>query len=544
MDNKDNKLAVEKIAKKLDKFKLDEVVMILELEENEVKNILDTLIEENIIIQNDDTYFYSKTKNKKTIQYSKNDYVEEIVLEELEGYDEYLKLKPCHKKIVDKRLKLIRLVNNVLGEDFNKTIDLYNAQHPNDTVGYSTATVYRNQFRNYGLRGLFPKIRGPKDSAVVDTIYETFKKYYLNTNKFSTEIALKLAQNELQNDGKIAFPLVHNAKSFYNKLIKELGKPSIEHLKNTAEFIIPDENKEVVTPSYKIIDITFKEAAANYLKNLSKLKKEERLLSEKTSYKNQIAYYFDDYKINEITPDVLRKYKQEKYNSGYSVSSVKTYLTLVKSIITHACPYKEQMAKQLEILSAIDMNILDKSQIEKLLSLAKREFKWGYPIIRLGLLSGANVPEILALQWENVFFSEKRIHISKFLHSGKIVKHRGNSPFRNLTIDDETVKTLAELFIKQIPSKEDFVFKMNDIDDINKYFEESILKPISEKLELGEFNSIDLTHNFVNMLLTQNVPITYIRKVCGYPSIKTFLEVYNSRLQEREKEYYNPLDMK
>ena len=85
---------------------------------------------------------------------------------------------------------------------------------------------------------------------------------------------------------------------------------------------------------------------------------------------------------------------------------------------------------------------------------------------------------------------------------------------------------------------------MDNIDDINKYFEESILKPISEKLELGEFNSIDLTHNFVNMLLTQNVPITYIRKVCGYPSIKTLLEVYNSRLQESEKEYYNPLDMK
>ena len=99
MDNKDNKLAVEKIAKKLDKFKLDEVVMILELEENEVKNILDTLIEENVIIQNDDTYFYSKTKNKKTIQYSKNDYVEEIVLEELEGYDEYLKLKPSIRKL-------------------------------------------------------------------------------------------------------------------------------------------------------------------------------------------------------------------------------------------------------------------------------------------------------------------------------------------------------------------------------------------------------------------------------------------------------------
>ena len=39
---------MKKLQKKLDKFKLDEVVMILELEENEVKNILDTLIEENI----------------------------------------------------------------------------------------------------------------------------------------------------------------------------------------------------------------------------------------------------------------------------------------------------------------------------------------------------------------------------------------------------------------------------------------------------------------------------------------------------------------
>ena len=84
----------------------------------------------------------------------------------------------------------------------------------------------------------------------------------------------------------------------------------------------------------------------------------------------------------------------------------------------------------------------------------------------MGSLSGANVPEILALQWINEFFSEKKIHISKFLHSGKIVKHRGNSPFRNLTIDNETVKTLAELFIKQISSKEDFVFKMDGIDDI------------------------------------------------------------------------------
>ena len=45
------------------------------------------------------------------------------------------------------------------------------------------------------------------------------------------------------------------------------------------------------------------------------------------------------------------------------------------------------------------MNILEKAQIEKMLSIAKTHFSWGYPIIRLALLTGANIPEILAFQW-------------------------------------------------------------------------------------------------------------------------------------------------
>ena len=186
---------------------------------------------------------------------------------------------------------------------------------------------------------------------------------------------------------------------------------------------------------------------------------------------------------------------------------------------------------------------LIKSTIEATL-IAKAHFSWGYPIIRLALLTGANVPEILALQWKNIFLTDKKIYITQFLHAGKIVKHRVNTSFRYLTIDDETTKILAELFSKDIPSKEEFLFQIEGIEDLQKYFEETVLTPITQKLDLDEFNSSDLIHNFVNMLLTQNVPISYIRKVCGYSSIKTFLDIYNARLEEGEKEYYNPLDIK
>lgn len=541
MDKINNKNMIEKIAKKLDKFTFDEIVTISELEENEVKEILEVLIQENAILQKEDTYFYTKIKNKQTVK-RKTELFQEFILEEQDGYEEYLRLSPCYKKTVDKRINIIKLTNSFSGKDLKSVIDLYNAQHSNDTIGYSTVTMLQLQFENYGLRGLFPKIRGQKNTKTPQIIYDTFKKYYLNKNKFSSEIALKLAQTELQNSHKIDSPLVFNAKVFYARLTKELGKPTIEHLRNTAEFVVPNGSESTVNTEQ--INITFKEAAENYFKQLSLEKKQERLLNYKTSYKNHIAYYFDNYTINEIDKEVLKKYKQEKYNSGYSVSAVKNYLGVVKNIITHACPSKDKIVKQIEFLTAIDMNILEKAQIEKMLSIAKAYFSWGYPIIRLALLTGANVPEILALQWKNIFLTDKKIYITQFLHAGKIVKHRVNTSFRYLTIDDETTKILAELFSKDIPSKEEFVFQIEGIEDLQKYFEETVLTPITKKLDLDEFNSSDLIHNFVNMLLTQNVPISYIRKVCGYSSIKTFLDIYNARLEEGEKEYYNPLDIK
>ncbi|MGN1153063.1 MAG: tyrosine-type recombinase/integrase [Candidatus Gastranaerophilaceae bacterium] len=541
MDKINNKNMIEKIAKKLDKFTFDEIVTISELEENEVKEILEVLIQENAILQKEDTYFYTKIKNKQTVK-RKTELFQEFILEEQDGYEEYLRLSPCYKKTVDKRINIIKLTNGFSGKDLKSVIDLYNAQHSNDTIGYSTVTMLQLQFENYGLRGLFPKIRGQKNTKTPQIIYDTFKKYYLNKNKFSSEIALKLAQTELQNSHKIDSPLVFNAKVFYARLTKELGKPTIEHLRNTAEFVVPNGSESTVNTEQ--INITFKEAAENYFKQLSLEKKQERLLNYKTSYKNHIAYYFDNYTINEIDKEVLKKYKQEKYNSGYSVSAVKNYLGVVKNIITHACPSKDKIVKQIEFLTAIDMNILEKAQIEKMLSIAKAHFSWGYPIIRLALLTGANVPEILALQWKNIFLTDKKIYITQFLHAGKIVKHRVNTSFRYLTIDDETTKIIAELFLKDIPSKEEFVFQIEGIEDLQKYFEETVLTPINKKLALDEFNSSDLIHNFVNMLLTQNVPISYIRKVCGYSSIKTFLDIYNARLEEGEKEYYNPLDIK
>lgn len=70
-----NKDLIIKVARRLDKFNLDEIIVVSELQEQEVKEILSDLIKEQVIIKSSNKYFLiikeimSKTKHylQKTI---------------------------------------------------------------------------------------------------------------------------------------------------------------------------------------------------------------------------------------------------------------------------------------------------------------------------------------------------------------------------------------------------------------------------------------------------------------------------------------------
>ena len=55
-----NKDLIIKIARRLDKFNLDELITISELSEEEVKTVLSELLKKKIIIQNGNNYFFNR----------------------------------------------------------------------------------------------------------------------------------------------------------------------------------------------------------------------------------------------------------------------------------------------------------------------------------------------------------------------------------------------------------------------------------------------------------------------------------------------------
>lgn len=61
-----NKDLIIKLARRLDKFSLDEIITLSELQEQEVKDILSDLLKSQVIIKNNDTYFFNPKKISKT----------------------------------------------------------------------------------------------------------------------------------------------------------------------------------------------------------------------------------------------------------------------------------------------------------------------------------------------------------------------------------------------------------------------------------------------------------------------------------------------
>ena len=536
-----NRKLILKFAQRLEKFKLEEMISLSELEESEVINTLKNLVDEKLLKLNKDVYFYIYPKKVQKMS-RKDSYAQEYDtdFETMEGYDQYLSLFGKARKLTDKRMHILKLTNGLYGKEQSETLKLYNKQNPNDQVAYSTLIEMKIRFKNYGLKGILAEPPASVKQKVFPTeIYECFKKYFLNNQKLSADEALLQAQNELICLHKIEYPVVYSAKSFVTKLEKEFSKSTIKNLRDNAFF-----NSEEDFSSKEIVkcDILFSEAAAKYFEKIKESGNEKRYIPEKTAYDNHISSFFDNFKVDDITEKNINDFKQKMFNEGYSVASITTYAGLVKMIINNVSEKKAPNFKKRGLQYFNVMTILNSQQIKEFLKLAKKQGEWGYTVAKIALTSGANVPEILGLTWENVNLTNRAINIKQFLHFDKIIKHTSNSAFRAVNIDEDITKNLVKLFQNKLPTKDSLVFEIETKRYLQQHFEESVLEPIKNEMGLSQFISSDLVHNYVNLLIQQNVPITYIRKNCGFSSMNKFLEVYHTLYKENEKEVYNPLE--
>lgn len=536
-----NRDLIIKSARRLDKFTIDDIILVSELKEQEATNILSELLNEKIVIKNGNAYYF----NTKGVNNNGIDEVKPIIIEKEEGYDYFLTLSKETQERIRSYIALLNFVNQAGGKNSKQLVELFNQTSGYKNISLCTLGRIRTNYKRYGFKGILPSYSASNvENSIPDELFNYFKKYYLTNEKLSANEAIYRAQKQLQAEQKMEQPYAYASAAFLRNLKLKFSKQQIEYFRNNIKpqkIKIKFEN-EIQEP----LDMLFKDAANIYFNRLKADNKLERLMHQKTDYKNHLKEYFGDLQIREITNKIVAKFKQKQFDSGYQLVSVNIYIKTLKSIISAVCPTTNYLTSRSkspkENAYAMDMNLLTEEQISRLLDSCYKEYPDVYPILYISLSSGASIPELLGLTWDRIDFRKQIIFLKYFLYGDKLVMTKCNSTMRRLTIDWNICEDLEYKYHISDPEHNDFVFKFESNKPAQQYIEEDVLAPLAKEVGVSKLNPSDMQHNFVNMCIQQNIPLTFIQKSLGYYGITNFVKVYRNLIENLEKDYYNPLD--
>lgn len=536
-----NRDLIIKSARRLDKFTLDDIILVSEIDEQEVTNILSELLNEKIVVKNGNTYYF----NIKGVNNNGIDEVKSIIIEKEKGYDYFLTLSKETQERIRSYIALLNFVNQAGGKNSKQLVELFNQTSGYKNISLCTLGRIRTNYKRYGFKGILPSYSaGNVESSIPDELFNYFKKYYLTNEKLSANEAIYRAQKQLQAEQKMEQPYAYASAAFLRKLKSEFNPQQIEYFRNNIT--PPKEKLETKKEIKEPLDMLFKDAAKIYFNRLKTENKLERIMHQKTDYKNHLKEYFGDLQIKEITNKVVAKFKQKQFDSGYQLVSVNIYILILKNIINAVCPKTNYLASRSKSLKenayAMDMNLLTKEQISRLLDSCYKKYPDVYPILYISLSSGASISELLGLTWDRIDFRNQIIFLKYFLYGDKLVMTKCNSTMRRLTIDWNICENLEYKYHISDPEPNDFVFKFESNKLAQQYIEEDVLVPLAKEIGVSKLNPSDMQHNFVNMCIQQNIPLTFIQKSLGYYGITNFVKVYRNLIEQQEEDYYNPLE--
>lgn len=290
------------------------------------------------------------------------------------------------------------------------------------------------------------------------------------------------------------------------------------------------------------------------------------------NYKKKIRLYIKPslgiYKLNALSPAILQKFLNEKFNEGFSRNS----LLVLKGILSGSLNYAVEPLRYIKINPMFSVKLPLKRAIPTIPTRKKERavvtesqfndiinrFPFGTPYylpLQLGYRCGLRLGETFAITWKDINFQKKTLLISKQVQWQN--NHWQISPpkydsARTIGLDDIMIDILKKYKMQQ---KKDKIYygeyytrlKINDkmqintetgdfIDLINIRENGSYIHPrtmqhcfrvIHYKLNYKNMDYHSLRHTHATMLLNSGVNIKAVQERLGHKKLDMTLNVYS-----------------
>jgi hypothetical protein len=497
----------------LNRFDINDILQIENIDENELRTILDDF-EKSLIIKkiSENEYSFIKSlpitsatskQNSKPlykfepIKYNINPSQPESLFPEEEERKFFDSCTERDKKNIIKCITLFRLSTQVRNKDLKRYLKEFGEIHPDYKMSYQTLYRYRKRYYEIGIRGLCYAYahRSVGKTVINPEMYKLFKEYYLSSNRYSLNEAWKKVQENFIDE------YIPSPMTFRRQLSQELTKDAIKQLRNTP-IKLPDFNFKMTDKlnegsKHETFE-KFIDAANHFINSLKDSNNSKNIHIR--NLKKYIIPYFEKLTFEDINQNIIIDYENKLVLDGYSAKSINRIISTLSLVYYKYSNKQNKLSFQANntILPSNEQSYYDKNQIQNFITKKSHEL-W---IVCLGITPA----ELSCLRYEDIDFNTQTIKISRAVMSGIEQRYKVKYRLRDLKIP----KLLFEIIDK---NKSGLIFGKINVDNFNK-----------------------LLNTHIYLLLEKNVQLHIISNNLGCVNISEFVNRFNYLLDKNIKE--------
>lgn len=263
--------------------------------------------------------------------------------------------------------------------------------------------------------------------------------------------------------------------------------------------------------------------------------REVTVIKKEAMYYNHICPFFGNIQIREIDDIMINKYIKHEMTSGNRLTgeplnnnSINKNLGMLKAILEYAklkgyIDFNPMvLVKRLKSVPAREFKIYTPEDVDSLISVARP--KWMGDLILLAYHTGMRRGECFGLQWEDIDFNEKLLHVKRSVSATKPGEKFINDPKtrkgnRTIYLDDETMEMFQNRYNTRTSDLWVFASKYGELLSpwyTTKYFNES-----ERKAKINPHKRFhDLRHTHITEVIEEGISIPVIQERVGHSDIR------------------------
>lgn len=285
--------------------------------------------------------------------------------------------------------------------------------------------------------------------------------------------------------------------------------------------------------------------------------------SYESVYRNYIKpYLIADLPIKDLKSLKIQEYYNKLLSDNISTSNIKKSHKLLRQFFEYteregyilknpcsnvALPKNNKSTETIINERKTKFQYFNENEIEELLKIFK-DTRY-YNIILFALGTGMRKGEILGLQWSDIDFENKEIHVLHNLSHVANISENGQKNYSTVLQTPKSTNSIRVIpmsnkifnLLNSLPFKSDYVFCNDKGSHFDIKWTEKFWHNKLKNTNMKDKRFHDLRHTFATMLLLNGANLIQIKELLGHSSVK-ITEMYLDALPKSKAEIINKID--